>query len=223
MPIPDPGPAKRRLLELLKRRGPAGAAALASEIGLTDVAVRQHLTALLEDGLVEAIAANGADPKAPRRRGRPSRSWQLTDRALVLFPDRHADLTVGLITAVRAAFGEEGMRRIVDLRAREQEALYATIVPDASAPLIERLEALARQRTEEGYMAEVRVDPGGPDAGFLLIEHHCPICDAAKTCQGLCAAEIDLMRHTLGAGVEVERIEHLMADGLRCVYRIRGQ
>ena len=217
MSTPEPGPAKRRLLELLKRRGPAGAAALASEIGLTDVAVRQHLTALQEDGLVEAIAANG---DAPRRRGRPSRSWQLTDRATALFPDRHAELTVGLISAVRDAFGEAGMRTIVDLRARDQLAQYRGIMPDPSAPLSERVEALARQRTEEGYMAEVRADPESPERGFLLIEHHCPVCDAARTCQGLCAAEIDLMRDVLGEGVEVERIEHLLADGRRCVYRI---
>ena len=34
-------------------------------------------------------------------------------------------------------------------------------------------------------------------------------------------AEIELMRRTLGEGVEVERIEHLLQAGRRCVYRIR--
>ncbi|MHC5025883.1 MAG: helix-turn-helix transcriptional regulator [Planctomycetota bacterium] len=215
MTLPDPGPSKRRLLELLKRRGPVGAAALAAEMGLTDVAVRQHLAALHQDGLVEFRAAI---VDGPPRRGRPSRAWRLTDRARVLFPDRHADLTVGLIEAVRAAFGEAGMDRIVEMRGRDQEALYRRVIPGGDVAIRERVEALARQRTEEGYMAEVRDDAAS--GGFLLIEHHCPVCDAARTCQGLCASELRRMQRTLGDRVRVERIEHLMAVGQRCVYRI---
>ncbi|MCH7572118.1 MAG: winged helix-turn-helix transcriptional regulator [Planctomycetes bacterium] len=44
--------AKRRLLELLKRRGATSATELAEALGLTDVAIRQHLGALEEKGLV---------------------------------------------------------------------------------------------------------------------------------------------------------------------------
>jgi predicted ArsR family transcriptional regulator len=89
-------------------------------------------------------------------------------------------------------------------------------------------------RTVEGYMAEVlperaeAVAAGGDDdadadgePGFLLIEHHCPICEAAESCQGLCRGELELFRTVLGDDVSVERVQHLMAGDLRCTYRVR--
>ena len=69
--------------------------------------------------------------------------------------------------------------------------------------------------------AEVQTDADSDSAdGFLLIEHHCPICAAAAECQELCDGELDVFRSALGPEVEVERIEHLLSDGDRCVYRI---
>jgi predicted ArsR family transcriptional regulator len=59
-----------------------------------------------------------------------------------------------------------------------------------------------------------------PDGGFLLIENHCPICAAAKTCQGFCRSELELFRAAFGAGTSVTRLEHLLSDGRRCVYRV---
>ena len=58
-----PSPARRRLLEHLKRAGPASVAEIAAELGMTGVAVRQHLRALADDGLVrdEARPAAGRE------------------------------------------------------------------------------------------------------------------------------------------------------------------
>ena len=205
--------AKRRLVETLKRRGPQTVTELATALGLTDVAIRQHLETLASTGLVDS------EPRptpAGRGRGRPSSAWRLTAIADDLFPDRHADLTVGFIRATREALGEEGLLRIVEVRARDQKNQYRSSMP-AGGSLKKRVEALAAQRTAEGYMAEVVQEKPGR---YLLIEHHCPICDAATECQGLCAAELDVFRSVLGPKVSVERIEHLLADGDRCVYRI---
>ena len=43
--------------------------------------------------------------------GRPAKLWRLTLSADKFFPDGHADLTLGLIDAMRSAFGETGMDR----------------------------------------------------------------------------------------------------------------
>ena len=74
-------------------------------------------------------------------------------------------------------------------------------------------------RTGEGYLAEVVDAPDGD--GLLLIEHHCPICDAAKACTNLCSAELDLFRDVLGPDVEVIRTQHLIQGDQRCAYRLR--
>lgn len=214
--------AKRRVLDLLKRIGPAPAVELARRLDLTDVAVRQHLAALEQRGLVEQA------PTPPAGRGRPSSAWSLTEPAAALFPDRHGDLTVSLIQATRRALGKDGLDRVVAQRAAEQLRDYRATLPPTTASLKKRVEALARRRTAEGYMADVRRTPPGEagDAGgtgtggFLLTEHHCPICDAARCCQGLCAAELDVFRKYFGRGVKVDRVEHLLSDGNRCIYRV---
>src|ERR1017187_9076154 len=206
--------AKRRVLERLKRVDSATARELAVGLGLTEAAVRQHLDALEEHGLVERRGQNATG------RGRPPSAWSLTPVAAELFPDRHGDLTVELIGAIRDAVGEAGLDQVIDAREVRQLRAYREVVPqDAAVSLRRRVSALAKQRSVEGYMAEAR--PDGDD--MLLIEHHCPVCSAASACAGLCRGELALFRSVLGPDVMVERTQHLLAGDARCVYRIQAQ
>lgn len=202
---------KRRLIDDLKRRGPCAAGDVAAALQLTTVAVRQHLQALEVDGLVRQVR------QAPGGRGRPAVLWSLTDRAFELFPDGHAELTADLIDAARKAFGVDAFEAMLDVRAREQVAAYRRGMPPAGRSLKRRVEALARLRSREGYMAEVVSE--GPDVCFL-VEHHCPICTVANVCRGLCIAEQAVFEAVLGDDVCVERVQHLLAGDDRCVYRV---
>jgi predicted ArsR family transcriptional regulator len=204
--------AKHRLLERLKREGALTANELARSLRLTDVAIRQHLAVLEGEGIVSQ------HPEQPSGRGRPSVRWSLTTRAREFFPDRHAELTAGIIQAAREAFGQKGLEKLVKIRVRDQLASYTEELAAAGSTLRKRVEALARRRTAEGYMAEIVNDGRN---GFLLIEHNCPICEAAQACTGLCDGELEMFQQTLGEGVHVERTEHLIAGGDRCVYRIK--
>ena len=206
--------AKRRVLDLLKRSDALTAGELATELELTEAAVRQHLDALAEHGLVAGVE------RTTRSRGRPPTAWSLTDLARELFPDRHADLTVELIGAIRAAVGEEGLNRVIAERNAAQLKMYRALMPKRdSATLRQRVNALAQRRTAEGYMAEVRREGDH----LVLIEHHCPVCDAATACQGLCKGELNLFRAALGRDVNVERTAHLLSGDQRCVYEIRSR
>lgn len=203
--------AHQRVLDRLKRLGPLTTADLARALDMTSVAIRQHLSALEQAGYV----ASRKQP--PQGRGRPATLWSLTDLARTVFPDRHAELTVGLLEAMREAVGPSGVHRIVEVRARDQVQQYAAALPAPTASLKSRVEALAARRTAEGYMAEVRQVARGE---YHLVEHHCPICDAARTCQRLCDSELDVFQKVLGPDAAVERIEHVLAGGRRCTYRI---
>ena len=86
-----------------------------------------------------------------------------------------------------------------------------------AASLKARLVALAAVREREGYMAEVREDEGG----LLLLEHHCPVCAAARLCTGLCREELALFGLVLGPDARIERISHILAGAGRCAYRVR--
>jgi predicted ArsR family transcriptional regulator len=200
---------RRAIVQLLKTEGALDSISLGRRLKLTPMAVRQHLYALQQEKLVTAEVR-------PVPRGRPAKYWSLTPEAARLFPDAYAELSVALLTAVEDTFGQSGMRRLLGTRLTHQQADYASRIP-ASLPLEKKLQRLAKLRTEEGYMAEVRRERPG---AFLLVENHCPICAAATACQGFCASELDLFRSALGPGVQVERTEHIVSGDRRCAYRV---
>jgi predicted ArsR family transcriptional regulator len=208
--MPPLGTTKRAIVDRLKRVGGATVPELADALDLTAAGVRQHVDALAANGLVEARA------RAPHGRGRPATEWRLTDLASDLFPDRHDDLTFGLIDALRASLGEDGLEQVIEARTQQQLREYRETIPNTGS-IAKRVNALARQRTAEGYLAEVVRDD---DGAVVLIEHHCPICTAASACQGLCRSELELFRDALGDDVEVQRTQHLMKGDVRCAYRV---
>jgi predicted ArsR family transcriptional regulator len=201
---------RRGIVKLLKTEGAMDSASLAARLSVTPMAVRQHLYALQQEKLVTA-------EEQPVPLGRPAKHWRLTREANRLFPDAYAELNVTLIDSVRDAFGPEGVTRLLDARLARQQAAYAARI-EPNAPLGRKLQQLARVRTEEGYMAEVKRD----GRAFLFIENHCPICAAATACQGFCSTELELFRTVLGGDVSVERAEHIIAGDRRCAYRIAG-
>jgi predicted ArsR family transcriptional regulator len=202
---------RRAIVKLLKSEGALDAAHMAARLGLTAMAVRQHLYQLQREKLVTA-------EERPVPLGRPAKSWQLTRQADRLFPDAYAELSVALIDAMGDAFGEAGLKRVLESRYDRQRSEYLNqILP--SLPLREKVQKLARIRTEEGYMAEVKSDRNG---GFFLFENHCPICAAATSCKGFCTTEVDLFRAVLGPTVVVERVEHILSGDRRCAYLIKS-
>lgn len=201
--------AKRRIIERLKRADTATAPELAAEFGLTDTAIRQHLEALENAELVERVTAPSSG------RGRPPVHWRLAASASSLFADRHSDLTVELIVSIRDALGEEALEAVVRTRAERQLANYRVAIDD-TASVSDRVHRIAELRSAEGYLAEAVEG----DGHITLVEHHCPIRDAADSCAGLCNAELTLFQKALGPDVTVAREQHLLDGGQRCAYRI---
>jgi predicted ArsR family transcriptional regulator len=199
-----------RILYLLKSKGPQSAAQLARRLQVTPMGARHHLYRLAAGGLVEF-----SDER--RKVGRPARVWRLTARAAGRFPESHAELTLELIASVRAAFGEKGLDRLLAERTRRQLKEYRARLKTAGGSAAERVRALAAIRREQGYMAEC-IARG--DGTLVLAENHCPICVAAKSCQGLCREELKLFQAVLGRDLRVERSEHIIAGARRCAYVI---
>ncbi|MES2316149.1 MAG: metalloregulator ArsR/SmtB family transcription factor [Pseudomonadota bacterium] len=197
-------------LFLLKTRGPKSAQELAALLGLTSMGARRQLETALEKGLVSF--EDVAD-----KVGRPLRTWRLTEAGNARFPDRHADLALQLIEQTRALFGETGLDRLIAAREQAIEAHYRMEV-ESQPGLPAQVEALARARDAEGYMADSEVQE---DGSVLLIENHCPICAAARQCQGFCRSELEIFQRVMGPGCKVERSEHLLAGARRCVYVIK--
>src|SRR4029078_2014690 len=173
--VQGPGERKTRraITKLLKTEGPIDSAQLAQRLGLTAMAVRQHLYALQREGLV-------ASEERPVPIGRPAKFWRLTREADHLFPEAYAELSVALIDSVKDAFGDEGLERVLTSRCARQRVDYGKRIRPHDS-LDRKLAELAKVRSEEGYMAEVRREE---DGSFLLVENHCPNCAGANAWYG---------------------------------------
>ncbi|MFD0695176.1 helix-turn-helix transcriptional regulator [Paenibacillus sp. GCM10027628] len=200
---------RRAIVNLLKEHGSLDAAALAERLDISRMAVRQHLYALQEEKLVDY-------EEEARAMGRPAKMWRLTPEANRLFQDGYAELTVSLIDSMKEAFGEAGLEKLLEVRNKKQIEQYRSHVP-AEFPLQEKLQTMAELRTKEGYMAEIQAHE---DGSYSFIEKHCPICEAAMSCSGLCQNELNMLRTVLGEQAEVERVEHILSGENRCVYTI---
>ncbi|WAL61765.1 helix-turn-helix transcriptional regulator [Thermocoleostomius sinensis] len=213
---------KHQILHLLKRQGAQTATALADQLQVSPMAIRQHLQSLKAEQWVTY-------QEERRPLGRPVKLWQLTPQSGQWFPDSHTELLVDILCSIKAMFGADGIDRLMLDRSQRQTQTYRSKVNEWSDPNLgavsdlldwqRRVNALAHLRTQEGYMAEVVEQPEG---ALLLIENHCPICAAAQICQNLCSTELEVFRAVLGATVTVERVEHILQGDRRCTYRIQG-
>ena len=198
-----------RLLMLLKTRGTLTTRGLAETLGISVPAVRQHLKSL--EPLVCCETVNQGV-------GRPAQAWRLSESGQKRFPDTHAELTVRLIGFIQEGLGQGALETVLERAYQRNLATYSARLASART-LGGKVRRLAALRSDEGYMAEAHRSNGG----WTLVEHHCPICAAARTCQGFCRNELELFRSVLGDGVRVERTQYLLDGGERCAYFIREE
>lgn len=206
----EPATGRDGIVLLLKTKGPQTAAGMARQLGVTTMAVRQHLVVLQEERLVDYFDERG-------KVGRPARFWRLTAKAGERFADHHEEVFVGMLQAIQVTFGDEGLERLIGERVRQQLESYQARMPGPGTPLDERVAALVKIRRDEGYMAEWRLVG---DGSIELAENHCAIEGAARVCQKLCGAELSLFRAVLGDAVSVDRFEYILAGDRRCAYRV---
>lgn len=207
---PELSPGRLAVLSLIKTEGPISADSLAERLKLTAMAVRLHLGALLMERLASFV-------EEARPRGRPVQMWSTTARANSYFSDSHSALAADLVVQMKKVFGEEGLDRLLKARTTDQEKAYRAKT-DAARTLKGKLDQLAKIRSAEGYMAEVRRETDTGD--WLFVENHCPICATARLCTGLCREELALFHRVLGRDVKVERLSHILAGAGRCAYRV---
>jgi len=201
--------SEQKFCHLLKSRGPQTASQAGAVLSITMAGAQQNLVKLAVAGLFEA-------EERKHGRGRPQRYWRLTDSGHGRFPDRHSDLTLELLQATGAVFGDDGMERLIRHRETATLAVYCDAL-NSCRGLKARAKALAELRAREGYMAEWSETKPGK---YLLMENHYPICAAASLYQGFCRSELEIFQDVLGPGARVERTDHILAGARRCAYRI---
>jgi DeoR family transcriptional regulator, suf operon transcriptional repressor len=194
------------LLVALKKAQPLTAHELAGRFGVTANALRRHLKALEEDGVVQYR-------REVRGVGGPVFAYSLSAAGEALFPHAYAS---ALNAALEALVAQQGVDGVIGLFRRQWSEMVADVRPRlAELPLAERAQLIAELRTSQGYMAEAEVLE---DGGALVREHHCAIRKAAERFPEICAAELAFFEDVLGA--TVERRSHILEGCNRCEYRV---
>ncbi len=179
---------------LVLEQGPQSAAALAGQLGLSPAAIRRHLDALVSDGL---LAQSKPRPLRHRGRGRPSRSYALTDAGRAKFPHAYDDLATTALRYLRETGGDAAVADFAKHRADSLVLLVAGEIDPAAGPA-DRTRALAGALTHNGYVAGTE----SATAGVQLCQHHCPVAHVAAEFPQLCEAETRAFERVLGTYVQ---------------------
>jgi DeoR family transcriptional regulator, suf operon transcriptional repressor len=194
------------ILVELKRAHRATARDLASKLNVSLNAVRHHLKELVSQALI-------AYERRHQGVGAPAFAYRLTTAAEALFPRRYEATLNKLLDHVVEREGRAAAVAVL-------EARYATLTRRLQGELegvapAERMIAVARLLTDEGYMAEATAST----SSGILVEHNCAIQAVAERFPEICAAEARFLAAVLGA--EVDRQEHILSGCSACEYRVR--
>lgn len=195
-----------RVRHAVGERGPVSARELSADLGLTPAAVRRHLDALEEAGL---IAERETVPgPAGRRRGRPARRYVLTDDGQEQLGTSYDGVATAALHFLADHAGTDAVAEFATEQIAELEARLAAAVDAAGEDITARTTALAQALSAEGFAASTRpVGQGAGLAGIQLCQGHCPVRHVASEFRQFCDAETEAISRLLG--VHVQRLATL--------------
>ncbi|MGI9040224.1 MAG: helix-turn-helix transcriptional regulator [Gemmatimonadales bacterium] len=205
LPLGHKGP-RGAVLNQLKRAQPLTAKQLALWLGLSLNAARHHLKELEVGGLVQY-------DREHRGVGAPVFAYRLSPSGEALFPRRYQETLTAVLEEIVQREGREAAVTLLQAYYGRLALRLAAELKDA--PPVERLQAVARALSDEGYMAEGQL---GPAVGTLT-EHNCTIPAVAQRFPEVCAAEAKFLAEVLGA--EVDRRAHILRGCSVCEYQVR--
>jgi predicted ArsR family transcriptional regulator len=200
-------PTRQQILEYLQRHGRGTVKELGELLGLTSTGIRQHLTVLERDGLVEAHEERG-------RVGRPTLVYSLTGKADTLFPKTYDLLANVLLEEFRSDQGNEKLHKMLRRVAQRLASRYENRV--RGKPLDERVKEVAAILEEQGCMTDVSQSENGD---YLIDEFSCPFPKIAERDRSVCALHVEFVGILTGADTRLAR--SLMRGERACTYRVR--
>ena len=199
---------RQQILEYMQRHGRATVKELGALLGLTSTGIRQHLTVLERDGLVDTREERG-------RVGRPTLVYSLTEQADALFPKRYDELAVAMLDAVGEELGPDAALRVLERVSNDRVAAFAPSVEGRT--MEEKLGVL----TGWYFEGDPHMDFASAGDDYVLIERNCPYYNTAMHRPALCSVTVNALTRLLG--VRVARQETFQNGDGRCVFHVYAQ
>ncbi len=194
-----------RILSLLRRSGHT-VNELAGALGLTDNAVRMHLTTLERDGL---IRQSGSRPGSRK----PNLNYTLTAEAEQFFPKPYGLLLQQLLTVLTERFGASALEEILAALGRRLAASCRAMV-QAETPR-ERVRQAVAVLGELGGLAEIEEREGE----MVIRGFDCPLTAAVASHPCACRLAEVLLADLVG--MPVEECCNKQAPRPQCAFRVR--
>lgn len=184
------GRTRAAVVDLLLADGPLTTADLAGSLGISPAAVRRHLDQLISEG---AVSYRQAPALRHRGRGRPARSYLLTDVGRARLPHAYDELAVQALDYLSEAVGPAAVE---DFARRRAEAVVAPYRSELAAAddVAGRATVLAKALTKSGFSASLHQ----VGVGQQLCQHHCPVGHVAQKYPQLCEEEMAVFTRELG-------------------------
>lgn len=176
---------RKDILDLLRGRGKATVKEIGEELGLTATGIRQHLTVLERDGLVEAHEERG-------HVGRPALAYRLTGSGDALYPKKYDELANALIEEARKVLGPPALAQ-----------LMKSVANRFAAPHLARLSAMDHGE-RVGAVSEIIelrgniVSRSDDEGGESLRKHTCEYWNVATKNSIVCALDVEFVRQLVG-------------------------
>ena len=198
---------RQQILEYLQRHGRGTVKELGALLGLTSTGIRQHLTVLERDGLVEAHEERG-------RVGRPTLVYSLTGKADSLFPKTYDLLATVLLEEIRVSQGNDRLQKLLKQVARRLAGPYAARMQGKN--LEGRVKETTAVLEEQGCLADWSQDESG---AFFIDEYSCPFPKIAEADRAVCALHVEFVGMLTGGDTKLTR--SLLRGERACTYRVR--
>src|SRR5450756_840324 len=195
---------RMEVLELLRRRGRSSAETIATDLGVTPNAVRQHLTNLERDGFVVSHPERSG-------RGRPALLFSLTERADSVFPKRYGQLATMVLQEVQAMDGPEALDEVFSrVAARHASAIEPSL---DGLDFDEKLRRVVAWIGRAGTLAE----QSESSEGVQVTIHNCPFRNTALRLPQVCTFTPHLISRLLGTAESQADASHRHGPFSRCV------
>ncbi len=204
---------RQKVMHAVLAHGPVSAATIGKKLGLTAAAVRRHLDALEEEGLVEVKVVSGSQ----RGAGRPSRRYVVTHEGQVQLGDDYLDVATDAMSALVELGGQEALRGFArQYFHRIEKRFYEELVEGAT--LNDRIHTLTSVLEELGFAATTRRAGRTAKVTTLraaqICQGHCPIQELAGRFPQFCEEETDVFARLLE--VDVRRLATMPTGGHVC-------
>lgn len=202
------GERQKELLRLLlKNKAGYTVEQMSDSLAITRSAVRQHLAALENDGLVKKGASRAT-------RGRPEQLYLLTEQGHECFPRHYDWFAQLLIESVQREAGAEGLNGRLNEMGRQVGLKLRSQQPESSTPP-ERLQQLSGIMQQMGYDTQVHA------SADVIEADNCVFHTLAFANPHICKFDLSLM--TAFTGREVEHQECMATGGQICRFRFKPE